>query len=278
MAIQTGTFTLSGKLGKQVFFNKNGKAFVKDAPNPETYHLSEGSRKSGIEFGTASSAASLINKAFAPIATKVGDVDRIHRLKSLLIKVINTGPAELTGNRQPIDGDIGLLKGFEFNCHCRLSKLLAVSPTIEIDPEDELRIRLPRLDIATDFNITPRADTVVIQFMCASLDFAAGNGRFTRPEDLVLPLKSESFPGGSLILPLEDSDNKVLLVAMGVSFAYEDGVLVKNRDFHAGTIVEAVYIRDGNIVSFQYPEKVVKPVGDGGPGNRIPWIINEEKE
>lgn len=32
------------------------------------------------------------------------------------------------------------------------------------------------------------------------------------------------------------------------------------------------------IVSFQYPEKAVKPADENQPTNRIAWLLNEEEE
>lgn len=66
--------------------------------------------------------------------------------------------------------------------------------------------------------------------------------------------------------------------SLGAYFLNKDNIPIQNRDWYAGKIVEAVYIRDGKIVPFQYAEKVVPPADNSQTSNKISWIINEDDD
>jgi len=274
MARQEGIITLRGKLGNQVFYVSNGKNLVKGAGAP--YLQPESSRKSSSEFGRGNAAAVLINKGFKPLIDLVGSTRVIDRLKSILIKIVNTGPIELKGKRQVTDGDVALLKGFQFNRYTSMDRLITISPSIQVDPGGELTVSLPKMRVKDMFYPPPKTIAAVLQFRCCIFYFDLKNGRFVMPEDLVIPLTKATFPGGAFSLPIQDTGDCVLLLAWSIYFSPGDDLApTMNRKYYAGSIIEAVNIVDGKVVSFQYPEPVVI-TRHAETTNKAQWKMNEE--
>lgn len=279
MAVQTGVITSSGKLGNKVYYKRNGKDLVRSAANKATYRLSEHSKKSSYNFGTASKAASLVHKGLSPLTKHLSDIGLIYRLRSKMIAVVNSAPASSEGKRDILEGNFGLLKECKFNKHKDLSGLIYFSPLLEFNlPENKLIITVPPLTINRTFDAPPQAETAVLQLMSCSFDFAAGNGRFARPEDLLIRLDATTFSGGSLEIPLEDLDEKGLVIAMGIHYLDARNIFIQNRKWYAGNIMEAVFIRNGSIVTFQYPKEKNIPAREKKSENRISWQLNEEEE
>lgn len=276
MAFNEGVFELSGKLGKQVFSVRNGRNIVKGVSD-KPHQLSEASKKSGKDFGTASTATKLIRMGFESFIAQFGDDRFDDRLKSLAIKVVNTGPAALKGKRQFTDGDVALLKGLVFNKHAALSKLLHSSPVITLVPGSAITIALPRQKIAAMFSPPAKAAEAVMQFYCCLFYFNEEKGVFVKPDDLVIPLDKISFAGGSFQLPLEGADNYVIMLACSIHFLAEGNHQpIQNRQYFAASLLEVMYIANGVIQQFQ-PEvaTVMAPVVNTAP--RVQWVMNEEE-
>lgn len=274
MANQSGVITLSGKLDKQVYFRRNGKNFARTAP--EHVQLSENSKKSSKEFGRASSAASLVRQAFSFIVNPIADKAFSQRLRSCFVKVISSAYSKPNGEREVTDGDLALLKGFQFNRYTRLWNIFSIEPLVEINPETGISITVPGFRLAGTVNAPPGAVTLVIQLCCCACDFPAKNGLLARADDLQINLDKPFFPGGTISFPGEATDSKVLLVATGAYFLNSAGMLTANRNWMAGSIIEAGMVREGHIVPFQPLEKKISPVDKPEQKKRVSWQINEE--
>lgn len=275
MAFQSGIVRLRGKIGDIVNYRRKGKYLSKKESEP--YEQTENTKKSGADFGKASSAGALIRKAFAPLLEALADDELYNRLNGKLSDVIHTGSAALLGNRQVTDGDLGLLKEVEFNRKTKLEKLLHVLPTVQLDDADTIRITLPKMIIKEAFTIPPNAKMAVLQLICCTFDFPGKNGRFVIPDELQIPLDKETFPGGVLELPLDTLEERALIVAIGISFRRANGIAMENQKHYGGRILESALIRDGKIIPFQYPEPEAPPTAQE-QGPKVSWKLNEEEE
>jgi hypothetical protein len=271
MAIQTGLIRLRGKSGNHINFRRNGKYYTKSIA--KSYRLSEGSKKSSIEFADASKVASLINKGFLPLRKKISDGKFIYRLNSRVHKAVKVGPAELKGKRKFTDGDVSLLEQVEFNRHTRLEKLIAGLPSVYIEPTELMTITIPETEDLFSAYLPAYVNGIIRMRVC-SFDFKKGNGRFLQPDDLVFPLSEKTFPGATLEIPLDAAKNKVLVVGMAICFTFSNGIVAGDRRFYGGKILKAVNIKDGKIVKFVYPEKVVVENKEKLKENRIMWKLN----
>ncbi|KAI9450320.1 hypothetical protein F5148DRAFT_1290904 [Russula earlei] len=277
MAIHEGIIEISGKLGNEVYYTRNGKRYVRKLTG-QKINQSKGTRKSSSDFGRANAATGLIRLAFKPLISQFSDNQFDGRLKSTLIKIVNTGPKVLQGKREVTDGDVALLKKLAFNRHTPVNRLITIVPFIAIDPTGDLTISLPGMPVKDLFYPPAKATAAVLQFCCCVFYFDKKNGRYKRPEDLHISLQAASFPGGKFSLPIADSGDCVLVVAWGIHFTYDnDRRPICDRKYYAGSIIEAVNIVDGKIVSFQYPERIVTAKA-ATTENRVAWEMNEEGE
>lgn len=278
MATDHGLHVLRGKLGNQVFAIRNGKRIVRSAPSQPAAQT-EATRKSARDFGTANSAAALIRTGFKPLIQEYADSQFDDRLKSCVIKIVQTGPQHLKGNRKFTDGDIALLKGMELNQHTAVGNLLRGKPAITVVPGEAITIALPRQPLAEMVVAPPKAAAVIVQFRCCLLYLEEKKGLYVTPEDLVIPLAKTNFPGGSFGLPLEGADNCVIMLAWGVHFtSKDDGRIIKNRKHYAGSLLEVVHLENGMIKVFEPEVPVVTAVPVVDTTARVRWKLDNEDE
>lgn len=273
---EQGFFDLKGKVGNLIFSSRKGKEYVKGA-SARQHVQPEASRKSGKDFGTASSATALIRQGFRPFTQLYADDLFDDRLKSRAVKVIQSAPEALKGGRLFTDGDLALLKGMELNRHAAVVGLLQTELSVTTVPGDCMTITLPRKKIAAMLIPPEKALEAVIQFRCCLFYFPEKRGLFVMPDDLVIPLNKEMFPGGSFRLPLAGADNCVIMLVRAIHFTHErDGYMIRDRNYYAASIVEVVHIEDGQIKTF-VPE--VRTVAETPAVNTVPrvqWEMNEE--
>ena len=274
MAFRTGIIKLRGKLGDLIHYERDGKELTRSAP--ESYNLSENSKKTSAEFISAVHAATLVYSGLRPFQKEVGDRNFTYRLNGSVMSIVYSGPEELKGSRRITDGDIALLKQLEFNIYTPLEKLMPIEPIVRIEPTEMLTVRLPKGDPTTLFCIPPGfAGEAVLKFRCCVFYFDIENGRFTEPEDLKIPL-DKNFPGGTLEIPLDAKENKVILLAAGLLFTKTKGTSASgDRKYYAGKIIEAVNVKDGNVVKFKYPDAVVEETIHEKQ-NKIAWKLDED--
>jgi hypothetical protein len=273
MPIQKSLIHLSGKLDDKIFFHRDGKNLVRSAA--EQYHLSENSVRSSTEFGRSSAAAALVKQALAPMVRSTADNKFSLRLTTTFRSIISTAYNRPKGEREVHDGDISLLKDFQFNRYRTSSGLCSVQPLATINPAEGIDISLPAF-VPDDVVTAPhQAVIMVIQLSCCVCDFTKTNGVVAHAYDLPIYLY-DNFPGGELHFPVDNIDNKVLLAAIGFSFTDENGLAFGGRKYTAGSIIEAALVRNGQIVSFRYPEEKPPPATQQPTKNRVAWKIHGE--
>lgn len=117
MAKQTGLFKFTGKLDNVIGYRRNGIYFVRSMP--AKVHQTAPTRQASRSFGIASRKGRLIRQAFAGQLDVRHDGTLVNRLNKALILA---GKDNLQG-----------IKGFRFNKHTGLEKLLPIQPSITQD-------------------------------------------------------------------------------------------------------------------------------------------------
>lgn len=273
MAIAKGIIPLSGKLDNQVHYRRNGKNFVRS--NASHHTLSENSKKSGIEFGRAGSAASLVRTALGYMVNRMADNGFYNRLSAHFYRVIRSCNTKRPGEREVVDGNLALLKAVELNRYTHSLKIFSAEPVVVIDPAADISITLPRFSVKGIAKAFPRAGTLVVQLCCCACDFANKKGLVAKADDLQISLHPSFFPGGRLRLPAGVTDDKVLLVAIGFYCLDRYGQPIGDRHYQAGRIIEAVLIRKGRIVPFVHQEPAQKAVVKQKEKKGVSWEIND---
>jgi hypothetical protein len=130
MPLQEGPFYYSGRLGNTVGFARNGTYYYRNLP----LHLqiSDATKLSGIDFGTASKAGKFIRNAVEPNLDIRYDGQHCNRLNKILLKILYAGNG-LPGSRRFDALELNGLIGYQFNVHSRISNM--VKPEVTHDKE-----------------------------------------------------------------------------------------------------------------------------------------------
>ncbi len=138
MGRQAGIVQIRGTIGDLTFYKTQDGYLVKgkggvDGDRIKKDPVFQASRESGAEFGRASSAGSLLRKAFKPLLVQTSDNRVISRLTKEIIQVIRADHMNGRGERNVSDGNPELLEGFEFNNRALLKAIVQVPYEAEID-------------------------------------------------------------------------------------------------------------------------------------------------
>ncbi|PWS30286.1 hypothetical protein [Pedobacter paludis] len=104
MATLNGIVRFSGQVGDLIFYRRAKKDVVRRKPN--TYQLSENSKKSANDFGEVSRNAAYIRKAFAPMVKNYGYGDLTSRLTKRIAGLFKGIPPVHLGNKKLINADL----------------------------------------------------------------------------------------------------------------------------------------------------------------------------
>lgn len=214
--------------------------------------LSEASKRTSLEFGTASRAGRLIRLALQPMIQRMREKKFTNKLNKKLVEVISTAPGE-KGSRRLALGDLALLKGLQLNSYTRFDKLFKTSPTVTIDDIGMLTITLPECKREKVMPKRPvNASEAIIRLLICALDLETGNGKVATAADLVLDL-SEPFIGESTIeFPIDQLEERIIITGISLFFSRK-GIESANRAYFAAEICDAFLVRDGKLVPFIYP-------------------------
>ncbi|WP_029280685.1 hypothetical protein [Pedobacter borealis] len=271
MAIQNGIIKINGQLGDLVFYKRGSKDVVrqKAAHKQQT----EASKKSSRDFGTASRNAAYIRKAFAPLVKLYAYGDLLNRLNKRFIEIFKTIPSEHAGHKSLIDGDITLLKGFEFNSSKPLGQLWLSETDLRIDSDGLVKLILPKCELKSLLKPHPKATEARLQVMGFHFELDDQGGyEIIEVNDLIVPLNNMHFPKTTLALHLNHQGDKALIFALGISF-FIGAARSADRRYYAGKIIHALHLKDGIIVNFVGQPKVEKEVM--AQGNKLSWVVEE---
>jgi hypothetical protein len=122
----------------------------------------------------------------------------------------------------------------------------------------------------------------IVRIIGAAVDFNLGTFEVSEANDLVLDLDGPTFRGGTVLLPFRDTEDKVLIAAAAVFFANRNGQnhsFPADRKYTVGKILDAVYIRNGKIVTYESSSSAItfRPPAKELFTNKAEWTIADEK-
>lgn len=242
MAKQDGILPLIGAVDNLVFQKTaDGYRARKKSTNPRT--IGNRAREVMQEFGHAGSAGKVIRQAFVQVINNKGDSRLVSRLVQKLAEVIKTDTSHERGMRTIVDGNLSLLKGFEFNARAVLDTVFYPESSLNIDRANgtvtigfakfipKSAISAPRL--TTHFKLTLAA---------AELDFLAKTSMTSTQSTSFLEWNDDELPSSSLQVSLTDGTNKVIMVTLSIEFFVLDvGKYkpVEDKGYNAMRLIEA---------------------------------------
>jgi len=177
-------------------------------------------RQTIAEFQRSAKAAKLLLDAVRTAGVKARDKALFSRLLGLMFKIIKSDDSHRRGDRTVIDGDIELMRGFDFNQNGKLSSLLFIQPTASIDRvTGAMKVDLP-VFVPEDMVKAPlNATHFKVACAAAEVDFAEGTFVTATARTEALPFNDEELALPiSLTATVTPNSTKWLILAVGIAF------------------------------------------------------------
>jgi hypothetical protein len=166
----------------------------------------------------------------------------VSRLTTNLLKVVKTDAINERGMRTIQDGNLGLLKGFEFNTNGKLGSTLfaTYSSTYDRATGD---VAVDIVAFAPTIRIAAPSGTTHFKVVtgAAELDFAGETSAFENDETAVLPYDSAMGAAISLTTTAPANSTNPVIIVLGVEFYQEvNGAMypLKNGSYNALSVIE----------------------------------------
>jgi len=211
MAEQTGFMPLSGKWGNQIGFVRNGKYFVRSAP--QYVNQSRATKRAAKRFGRNSRKGRVIRHAFYGELDVRCDTTHINRMNKVLIEAA---------------GDATATKGFRFNSTVGIDRFFAVTPVLSRNGE----LHIPAQDIGQYGNFT----TLEVKAIAVRIDF--NTHQVTGTDSVLLEIDPKERFGGATI-PLHVPGEGTLMLTLQVRGMLKDGPS-GNKQYLAADIIAVI--------------------------------------
>ncbi|TRX72577.1 hypothetical protein [Carboxylicivirga sp. M1479] len=138
MARQKGVIKLEGRVGDLSFYKSGNEYLAREKGGVDGDRIKKDpayarTRENGAEFGRAGKAGKELRNALNEVLVRSADKRVSNRLASAILKAIQADTTNRRGERNVLDGDLTLLKGFEFNNVASLESVLKLSYTVAFD-------------------------------------------------------------------------------------------------------------------------------------------------
>jgi hypothetical protein len=224
MAKQSGIIKLEGTIGDISFYKSKdgylarGKGGV-DKDRIESDPAFQRTRENGSEFGRAGKAGRTLRTAFRPLLINTSDSRVTSRLTRQMVKVIKADSTSARGERNVLNGDIGLLNGFEFNNGASLDATLYAPFDATIDrqsgnAEVEISAFSPKKDL-----IAPNGATHV-RFVSAAaeVDFVNDAFNLVTSESVEIEITPGNVDAVTLSHALTAGTTLPMFLVLGIEF------------------------------------------------------------
>ncbi|WP_226388714.1 hypothetical protein [Penaeicola halotolerans] len=244
MPKQKGIFKIQGSLDEVNFYkSKDGfLARLKGGVSKERIQSDprfKRTRENMAEFEHASKSAKLFLSAFSTSIDSVKDPRMNNRLFSIMSAIIRSNPDGIPGLRKVSEGDLTLLRNFEFNSAARLENILKVQAAIT-STESAITVAFASINPERELVIPPNVTHFRIVCACGAVDFAANEtSKIEAQSDYfsILDIKEDL----SMNLDITGLEAYDKYVALGVEFVKEVGgryYQFMNGSFNALTVVQ----------------------------------------
>jgi hypothetical protein len=247
MARQKGVIKLQGQMGGVSFYKTGQDGFLArekggvDAERIKNDPNFARTRENGAEFGRAGAAGKLLRTALRSMLINIADSRMASRLTREMVKVIQADATNVRGQRNVIDGEAELLKGFEFNLDGKLGSTFFAPFTSAIDRvAGNLSVDVPAFIPGNMIGAPQGATHFKLIAAGVEIDFEAGTyvvNTSNTPEIVLGPQVEPAIALGNAVTP---ASTHPLFVAFGVEFLqFVNGAFypLKNGSYNALQLV-----------------------------------------
>ncbi len=249
MARQKSIIKLEGTIGGVTFYKSKDGYMAREKGGVPADRIKndpafQRTRENGSEFGRAGNAGKVLRNSIRVLLLKASDFRMVSRLTKAMTKVIQMDTVNERGQRNVLDGETELLKGFDFNINGKLGTTLFAPYTVAMDrvtgeASVTLEAFVPQTGIAapggtTHFKIVSGAMEV---------DFENESFNTQTQESAILPWDTSSVAAITQQNDLTANSTHPLFYVLGVEFFQEvNGTFypLRNGAYNALQIVHVV--------------------------------------
>ncbi|MBL4559385.1 MAG: hypothetical protein JKX79_00225 [Labilibaculum sp.] len=242
MAKQTGIIKLKGTIGGISFYKTSDGHLAREKGGVDKSRIAndpafQRTRENGAEFGRAGKGGKVIRNAIRILLLNAKDRRVVSRLTTDLLKIVKTDSTNGRGLRTIEDGNLSLLKGFEFNINGKLGATLFTPFGIAFDRVTgdgsvsiapfSAKKRIAAPSGTTHFKMVMGA---------AELDFANKASVFESNETAVLPYVNTATAQIDLTASVTANSTLPVVQVLGIEFYQEvNGEMysLKNGSYNA---------------------------------------------
>ena len=181
------------------------------------------------DFTRASSAAKLLRKSIEGLLNEATDSQMVSRLTREMFGVVKADVTHPKGERNIIDGEPGLLTGFDFNINAMLTTVLRVSPGYSIDRVSGLMsVNIPAFDPGEVLSAPKNCTHYKIKMAVSAIDFQ--NRAFvTDTNETKQKSMTQSTQPTQLTCQVPDNSIHPLFLVLGIEFFVKKTVRQQKR-------------------------------------------------
>lgn len=249
MARQSSIIKLKGTIGGVTFYKSKDGYLAREKGGVDASRIKndpnfQRTRENGSEFGRAGRSGKILRNSIRTLLLNAADYRMVSRLTKQMVKVIQMDAVNPRGERNIIDGEAELLKGFDFNINGKLGTTLFVPYSITLDRVSgdasvELETFVPQVGIAAP------GGTTHYKIVSAAMEVDFENESFTTKSSASIVQQWDNTSVAALTLEnnLTPNSTHPLFFVLGVEF-YQDvngeKYPLKNGAYNALQIVSVV--------------------------------------
>ncbi|SIN67588.1 hypothetical protein [Chitinophaga niabensis] len=165
MARQTGPVTFTGKLGNLIGYEVDGVHLLRSMP--AHVERSYATKRSALDFGTASKGGRLLRNALSGELEIPDDGKLVNRINKVLQAIVKADAHHFPGQRRILTRHLPALTGFNLNSTTKLDQLLTFQPVLTKDKDGNICV-----SVNPAFKKTKGTTHLEIKAIVTGIDFA----------------------------------------------------------------------------------------------------------
>ncbi len=247
MAEQDGIFKIKGTLGGVTFYKTQDGYLVREKSGIDRKRMAtdpafQRTRENAAEFRTASKYGKYLRNAIRPVLMHSADNRLSSRLVQNLMILLKTDTVNERGQRTPHDGDLSLLRGFDFNNRGLLQATLYAPFRSSFDRSTgEMTVNIPSLVPLEAIKAPPGTTHFEIVAAGALIDFSNGESTLVSSTTDKLPYEHHHLPAVVLPLQLPAASTLTLVQLLGIrffQFVNRDAYALNNGAYNALQLIQ----------------------------------------
>lgn len=224
MAKQGGIIKLEGTIGDIAFYKTQDGYLAREkggisADRIKSDPAFQRTRENGDEFGRAGTAGKVLRNALRLVLQPKADNRMVSRLTQKMMEVVKADETSTRGQRNVLDGELELLKGFEFNINGLFRTTFYAPYAGTIDRvTGTLRVAIPSFSPQSAVVAPSGATHLRLISAGASIDFEAETFDVAISQSANIKIEQAPTAAIELVNQLPANSTHPLFLALGIEF------------------------------------------------------------